>query len=156
MGGTSATGVKAVGKRTFKLIQKKAKSIKFKSQRHRRIWMQRAARNVAWAQKNSKFIKGKGAGRSAAQEMIKTLGASGYVARSRVLNKAGVAAMKGGKLNMVSGAAGKDPLATGVSGVVLPRRGIPAATPRTQTGKRREKATPAPGPGGRFQRGPVR
>jgi len=152
MGGTSATGVKAIGKGAFKQLQTRAKDFNFKSPRHKRLFMQRASRNIAWAQKNSRFIQGKGAGRTAAQQMMKQLGSTGFVQRSsnKILNKAGRAAMKAGKLNMTSGAAGRDPLATtkDKGGTVLPRRKIPGSTPGSV-------ATPGRGGGGRFRRGSV-
>ena len=112
MGGTSATGVKAIGKRMFGKLQKKFKKLdaagKFTSTRHKRVWMKRAARHIAWGQKNSKWVKGKKAGRSGGEQILHALGSSGLLQRSDQLNKAGRGRLKAGKLDLLSGGSGKD------------------------------------------------
>ena len=122
MGGTSATGAKAIGKGMFKKLAAKAdgfvKSGAITSTRHRKMWMKRAARHIAWGQKNSKWLLGKGAGRSGGAQILHAIGSTGLLQRSGQLNKAGRARLKAGKLDLMSGGSGRDigPLGGGKGG----------------------------------------
>ena len=144
MGGTSLTGKEAVGGRMMKLVTKTADNLGLTG-RDRSKWMKRVTRNVRWAQKNAKYIKGGKAGRSAGESMLHhiapklgttraktqkgkggpgsySVGRSGNANRSLILNRAGRAAARTGALSLFSGAAGRQPWsfsrrATGVRAV---------------------------------------
>ena len=135
MGGTSLTGSKAVGKGMMKKVRKTANNLGLKG-RKRKVWMKRITRNIAWAQKNAKFIKGKKAGRSAGDAMLhhiaphlgtKGKGRTGSTVRSNVLNAKGRKAAKEGNLSLFTGASGKRPewAGRGASGARHRKQQIP-------------------------------